>query len=173
MTSRVPPSDPTRAKNRREKVGSWLAERRVVTWYLVHVGRVVDPFLMRISNGRFNSTGTNQIVVLTHTGRKSGLERTTPLVYFTDGDDVILIASKGGAPENPIWYLNLTANPDVELHVGPNGGPYRARTAEGAERERLWNLAVGLYRGYAGYAERAPGRTIPVVVCSPSDVRLS
>lgn len=167
MTSRVPASDPTRAKNRREKVGAWLAERRVVTWYLVHVGRVVDPFLMRISNGRFNSTGTNQVVVLTHTGRKSGLERTTPLVYFTDGDDVILIASKGGAPEHPIWYLNLTANPEVGLHVGSDGGPYRARTATGAERERLWNLAVTLYAGYAGYAARTGGREIPVVVCTP------
>jgi deazaflavin-dependent oxidoreductase (nitroreductase family) len=167
MSSRVPSSDPTRAKNRRERAGSWLAERRAVTWYLVNVGRVVDPFLMRISKGRFNSTGTNQVVVLTHTGRKSGLERTTPLVYFTDGDDVILIASKGGAPENPIWYLNLTANPDIQLHLGPNGGPYRARTATGAERERLWALAVTLYKGYAGYAERAPHREIPVVVCTP------
>ena len=169
MTSRVPSSDPTRAKNRRERIGSRLAELRPVTWYLVHLGRVVDPFLMRISNGRFNSTGTNQVVVLTHTGRRSGLERHTPLVYFTDGDDVILIASKGGAPENPIWYLNLIANPQVQLHVGPNGGPYVAREATGAERERLWGLAVTLYRGYAGYAERASNRTIPVVVCTPVD----
>ncbi|WP_209717963.1 nitroreductase family deazaflavin-dependent oxidoreductase [Marmoricola sp. OAE513] len=167
MTSRVPASDPTREKNRREKVGAKLAELRPVTWYLVHLGRVIDPFLMKVSNGRINSTGTNQVVVLTHTGRKSGLERTTPLVYFTDGDDVILIASKGGAPENPIWYLNITANPEVQLHVGPDGGRYRARTAEGAERDRLWNLAVTLYRGYAGYAERTD-REIPVVICSPS-----
>lgn len=168
MTSRVPPSDPTRAKSRRDKAGAWLAERRVVTWYLVHIGRVVDPFLMRISKGRFNSTGTNQVVVLTHTGRKSGLVRTTPLVYFTDSDDVVLIASKGGAPENPIWYLNLTANPQVQLHVGPDGGPYTARTATGAERDRLWALAVTLYPGYAGYALRAPDREIPVVVCTPA-----
>ncbi|HEX4189837.1 MAG TPA: nitroreductase family deazaflavin-dependent oxidoreductase [Marmoricola sp.] len=164
---RVPASDPTRVKNRRERVGSRLAEVRAVTWYLVHVGRVVDPFLMRLSNGRFNSTGTNQVVVLTHTGRKTGLERTTPLVYFTDGDDVILIASKGGAPQDPLWYRNLQANPHVGLHVGPDGGPYVARTATGAERERLWGLAVTLYRGYAGYAERATNRTIPVVVCTP------
>lgn len=168
MSNRVPSSDPTRAKNRRERTGAWLAERRVVTWYLVNVGRVVDPFLMRISKGRFNSTGTNQVVVLTHTGRKSGLERTTPLVYFTDGDDVILIASKGGAPEHPIWYLNLQATPECRLHVGPDGGAYVARTATGAERDRLWGLAVTLYKGYAGYAERASNREIPVVVCTPA-----
>jgi deazaflavin-dependent oxidoreductase (nitroreductase family) len=168
MSNRVPASDPTRAKNRRDRAGAWLAERRAVTWYLVHVGRVVDPFLMRISKGKFNSTGTNQVVVLTHTGRKSGLERATPLVYFTDGEDVILIASKGGSPENPIWFLNLQANPEVALHVGPDGGPYRARVAVGAERERLWDLAVTLYRGYAGYAVRASNREIPVVICTPA-----
>jgi deazaflavin-dependent oxidoreductase (nitroreductase family) len=168
-TYRVPASDPTRTKNRRERIGARLAELRPVTWYLVHVGRVVDPFLMRLSKGRFNSTGTDTVVVLTHTGRRSGLERTTPLVYFTDGDDVVLIASKGGAPEHPVWFLNLTANPEVGLHVGPRGGRYVAHEATGAERERLWGLATTLYRGYAGYAERAGDRVIPVVVCSPLD----
>jgi deazaflavin-dependent oxidoreductase (nitroreductase family) len=164
----VPASDPTRVKNRRERVGARLAELRGVTWYLVHLGRVVDPFLMRLSKGRFNSTGTNQVVVLTCTGRLTGLERTTPLVYFTDGDDVILIASKGGAPEDPVWYRNLQADPHVQLHVGPDGGAYTARTATGAERDRLWGLAVTLYPGYDGYAARATARTIPVVVCTPA-----
>jgi deazaflavin-dependent oxidoreductase (nitroreductase family) len=137
-----------------------------VTWYLVHVGRVVDPFLMRITGGRFNSTGSPVLVVLTTIGRKTGLPRQTPLAYFTDGDDVVLIASKGGAPEDPTWLLNIRANPEVSLYVGPAGGPYTAREAHGAERDRLWELANALYRGYDGYQARTD-RIIPVVVCSP------
>ncbi len=93
--------------------------------------------------------------------------RETPLVYFTHGDDVILIASKGGAVEHPAWLHNLRANPEVELHVGKAGGKYRAREAEGAEREQLWSLATQLNSGYDGYKERAGSRLIPVVVCTP------
>lgn len=162
----VPPNDPNQEKGRVARAGERLAQLRVVTWYLVHVGRVLDPFLMRISKGRFNSTGSPVLVVLTTTGRKSGLERRTPLAYFTDGDDVILIASKGGAPEDPTWLLNIRADPAVGLHVGPHGGQYLAREAVGAERDRLWALANALYRGYDGYQARTE-RQIPVVVCTP------
>jgi F420H(2)-dependent quinone reductase len=162
----VPPNDPRQVKGRVARAAERLAQLRAVTWYLVHVGRVVDPFLMRISGGRFNSTGSSLLVVLTTIGRKSGLERRTPLAYFTDGEDVILIASKGGSPEDPTWLLNIRANPEVGLHVGPAGGDYLAREAAGAERERLWELANVLYRGYDGYQARTD-RLIPVVVCTP------
>ena len=162
----VPPNDPHAEKGRVARAAERLAQLRVVTWYLVHVGRVVDPFLMRVTRGRFNSTGSPVLVVLTTTGRKSGLPRQTPLAYFTDGDDVVLIASKGGAPEDPSWLLNIRADPAVGLHVGPAGGSYTAREATGAERERLWKLANALYRGYDGYQARTD-RIIPVVVCSP------
>ncbi|MGH2576670.1 MAG: nitroreductase family deazaflavin-dependent oxidoreductase, partial [Actinomycetota bacterium] len=106
-------------------------------------------------------------VLLTHTGAKSGKKRTTPLAYFTDGDDVILIASKGGAPKHPAWYHNLIAHPEVELFSQGGGGRYRAREAQGAERERLWKLTTEFYPGYAKYQERCPDRRIPVIVCSP------
>ena len=162
----VPPNDPHQEKGRVARTAERLAQLRVVTWYLVHVGRVVDPFLMRVTGGRFNSTGSPVLVVLTTTGRKSGLPRQTPLAYFTDGDDVVLIASKGGAPLDPSWLLNIRANPEVELHVGPAGGRYTAREAQGDERERLWDLANRLYRGYDGYQARTD-RLIPVVVCTP------
>ncbi|RNL77537.1 nitroreductase family deazaflavin-dependent oxidoreductase [Nocardioides marmorisolisilvae] len=162
----VPPNDPHQVKGAVARTAERLAQLRVVTWYLVHIGRVLDPFLMRISKGRFNSTGSDVLVVLTTTGRKSGLARQTPLAYFTDGDDVVLIASKGGAPEDPTWLLNIRANPEVGLHVGPHGGAYTAREAVGAERERLWGLANALYSGYDGYQARTE-RQIPVVVCSP------
>ena len=162
----VPANDPRQEKGRVARTAEKLAQLQVVTWYLVHVGRVVDPFLMRVTGGRFNSTGSPVLVVLTTIGRRSGLPRQTPLAYFTDGDDVILIASKGGAPEDPTWLLNIRADPEVSLYVGPAGGQYTAREAAGAERDRLWELANALYRGYDGYQARTD-RIIPVVVCSP------
>jgi len=162
----VPPNDPHQEKGAVARQAERLAQLRVVTWYLVHIGRVLDPFLMRVSKGRFNSTGSPVLVVLTTTGRKSGLPRETPLAYFTDGDDVVLIASKGGSPEDPSWLLNIRADPEVGLHVGPRGGRYTAREAAGAERDRLWGLANALYRGYDGYQARTE-RQIPVVVCTP------
>jgi deazaflavin-dependent oxidoreductase (nitroreductase family) len=166
-SNRVPVNDPTAPKGVFKRSVEKLAKRRAVTWYLINVGGRVDPFLMRLSGGRINTTGTKTVVVLTHVGKKTGVVRQTPLVYFTHGDDVVLIASKGGAPEHPAWLHNLRANPDVELHVGKAGGKYRAREAEGAEREQLWSLATQLNSGYAGYQIRAPERQIPVVVCSP------
>lgn len=166
-SSRVPALDPTARKGVVKRSVEKLAKRRAVTWYLIHIGGRVDPVLMRMSGGRINTTGTNAVVVLKHVGRKSGEERQTPLVYFTHGDDVILIASKGGAPEHPAWLHNLRANPEVELYVGKAGGKYRAREAEGAEREKLWGLATQLNSGYDGYKERAGSRQIPVVVCTP------
>jgi deazaflavin-dependent oxidoreductase (nitroreductase family) len=167
-SNRVPVNDPTAPKGVFKRSVERLAKRRAVTWYLINVGGRVDPFLMKLSGGRINTTGTKTVVVLTHVGRKTGVVRKTPLVYFTHGDDVVLIASKGGAPDHPAWLHNLRANPDVELHVGKAGGKYRAREAEGTEREQLWSLATQLNSGYDGYQERAPDRQIPVVVCTPT-----
>ncbi|WP_332641989.1 nitroreductase/quinone reductase family protein [Aeromicrobium sp.] len=166
-SSKVPALDPTAPKGAFKRSIEKLAKRRAVTWYLIHVGGRIDPILMKMSGGRINTTGTNAVVVLKHVGRKSGAERQTPLVYFTHGDDVILIASKGGAPEHPAWLHNLRANPEVELYVGKAGGKYRVREAEGSEREKLWSLATQLNSGYDGYKERAGAREIPVVVCTP------
>lgn len=166
-SSRVPVNDPTAPKGRFKRTVEKLAKRRAVTWYLIHVGGRVDPILMKMSGGRVNTTGTKAVVVLKHVGRKTGAARQTPLVYFTHGDDVVLIASKGGAPEHPAWLHNLRANPEIELYVGKAGGKYRAREAEGAEREKLWKLATTLNSGFDGYKERASNRQIPVVVCTP------
>jgi F420H(2)-dependent quinone reductase len=163
---RVRSFDPFQPKGPWMSALSWMARRRSVTWFLVNIGQRIDPPLMRISGGRLKSTFNAPTVLLTHTGAKSGKKRTTPLAYFTDGDDVILIASKGGAPKHPSWYHNLRANPEVELWSKGGGGRYRAREAEGAERERLWETTIGFYPGYAKYQERCE-RRIPVIVCSP------
>ncbi len=167
VAARVPPFDPAERNNAWLRSLGWLARQRPVTWFLVNVGNRVDPMLMRATGGRLKSTLSAPTVLLTHTGTKTGKRRTTPLAYFTDGDRVVLIASAGGAPRHPAWFRNVSANPEVELWAGGRGGRYRAREAEGDERERLWTTATSFYPGFAKYQERASDRRIPVVVCEP------
>jgi deazaflavin-dependent oxidoreductase (nitroreductase family) len=167
--STVPAVDPEALKGPLTSVLARAARLRPVTWFLVNVGNRVDPVLMRATGGRVKSTMVAPTVLLTHTGARSGKRRSTPLAYFTDGDDVVVIASRGGHEHNPAWLHNIRANPEVELWSAGRGGRYRAREAEGAERERLWQLATGFYPGFASYQERAGGRVIPVVVCSPEE----
>jgi deazaflavin-dependent oxidoreductase (nitroreductase family) len=102
-------------------------------------------------------------LLLTVTGRTSGEPRTVPLIFAADGDAYIVIASMGGAPMHPQWYRNLEANPDVELQIKGERFAARARTAEGAERERGWAIAAEQWPNYNVYAERTT-REIPVVV---------
>jgi deazaflavin-dependent oxidoreductase (nitroreductase family) len=128
----------------------------------------VDPFLLRISGGRVATTAFFPVVTLITRGRKTGEERQTPLVYFTRGDEVILIASSFGRDKNPAWYYNATAGPEVELLVKGKRLPYVVRETEGAEREQLLDLAEQLYPGYGNYRERTAGvREIPVLALSP------
>ena len=166
---RVPSFDPQTQKGPWLSMLGWAARQRPVTWFLVNVGNKIDPYLMRATGGRVKSTISAPTVLLTHTGAKSGKKRTTPLAYFTNGDDVILIASRGGSRNHPAWYHNVTANPQVELWTKGGGGRYRAAEAQGKERQRLWALATGFYPGFARYQERAGDRQIPVVVCTPQD----
>jgi deazaflavin-dependent oxidoreductase (nitroreductase family) len=166
---RVPSFDPLAPKGPWLSTLAWLARKRPVTWFLVNVGNKLDPVLMRASGGHVKTTFNAPTVLLTHTGAKSGKKRTTPLTYFTDGDAVVLIASRGGHEEHPAWYFNVTANPEVELWTKGGGGRYRAKEAEGKQRERLWDLATQFYPGFARYQEKAGDRRIPVVVCSPQD----
>jgi proline iminopeptidase len=103
------------------------------------------------------------VLLLTTTGRKSGKPRTTPLIYAQDGDRYVIVASKGGAPEDPGWYRNLEQTPEVELQVKSDVFPARARTAQGEEREQLWRKANEVWPHYNEYATRTD-REIPVVV---------
>jgi len=100
---------------------------------------------------------------------KSGLPRQTPLLFASDGDDILLLASNAGSARHPAWYHNLRANPQVEV-IAPGGrsGRYVAREADGPERERLWEIAADLYAGYDVYQGRAGDRRIPVMVLSPA-----
>jgi F420H(2)-dependent quinone reductase len=166
---RVPAFDPLEPKGPWMSSLSWAARQRPVTWFLVNVGNKIDPYLMRASGGRLKSTFNAPTVLLTHTGAKSGKKRSTPLAYFTDGDDVVLIASRGGHRNHPSWYFNVIANPEVELWTKGGGGTYRAKEAKGKRREQLWELATSFYPGFGRYQERAGDRVIPVIACSPQD----
>ena len=103
------------------------------------------------------------ILVLTTTGRKSGEPRKFALIYDSRGDDLVVVASKGGAPDHPGWYKNLLAHPDASVQVRGERFAVRARTAEGAERDELWRLMNRSWPNYDTYATRTD-RVIPVVV---------
>jgi len=103
------------------------------------------------------------IAILFTTGRTSGEQRTNPLIFGRDGDDVVLVASKGGAPEHPGWYRNLRDNPEAGIQVMGDRWRVRARDAEGEERERLWEKMNEIWPHYDEYATRTD-RVIPVVV---------
>jgi deazaflavin-dependent oxidoreductase (nitroreductase family) len=102
-------------------------------------------------------------LILTTKGRRSGEPRDAPLIYGTDGEDLLIVASKGGAPEPPAWYLNLEAEPDVEAQVLADRFRARARTATPEERPRLWAKMAEIWPQYESY-QRKTEREIPVVV---------
>jgi len=126
--------------------------------------------LYRASGGRLGHTipgVPGKMLLLDHTGAKSGTKRTSPLLYVRDGDDVVVVASKGGFPKHPAWYHNLVANPDTTVQIGSHHLQVHARVAKPDERDRLWKLAVKAYRGYEDYAARSKGREIPLVILEP------
>ncbi|MGH2924132.1 MAG: nitroreductase family deazaflavin-dependent oxidoreductase [Solirubrobacterales bacterium] len=121
--------------------------------------------IYRLSGGRLGRTipGAPPMLLLDHVGARSGRVRTSPLAYLGDGEDLILVASKGGHPRNPAWFHNLVANPDATVQVGRERRRVRARVATPEERARLWPRVVELYGGYRDYQERTE-REIPLVI---------
>lgn len=146
---------------------AWFGSTRAGAWTIINLGSHIDSWLIRASGGGINTTFAWPCLLLVTKGAKTGRTRTTPLVYVRDGENLVLIASKGGNPKHPAWYLNLKANPEVEVFIDGKTGRYTARDTEGEEREKLWNKAVGVYSGYEKYRKRAGGRSIPVVVLEP------
>lgn len=131
-------------------------------WDAFNAG-VVEQF--RASGGKGTERwGDGQpLLLLNTTGARSGQSRTTPLLYSTDGDRYVVIASKGGEPTNPDWYHNLLANPEATIEVGGETIPVRAEVATGAERRRLFDQQAAQMPFFADYERTAP-REIPVVV---------
>jgi deazaflavin-dependent oxidoreductase (nitroreductase family) len=130
----------------------------------------VHRALLKVSGGRIGwSAADMPVLELTTIGRKSGAERsvmlTTPL---QDGDDIMIVASRGGDDSHPDWFVNLRANPEVQVKLeDTDKQPYRASIASGAERERMWTALTAEHDNYAGY-QRKTDREIPVVVLTPA-----
>jgi len=133
------------------------------------IGAPLDPLIIKATRGRMKLSPGAPVLVLTSTGARSRQQRETALAYFTDGDDVVVMASNYGGARHPGWYHNLLAHPECELHIGPRGGHFVAREAQGADRDRLFALAVDLLPASRRYPKRTDGvRTIPMLRLTPS-----
>ena len=135
----------------------WLAS--VFAWKL-------DPVLLKLSGGRFASTGPVACAVLETRGARTGRPRRTATLYFHDGDRVTIVAAKQGRPTQPGWYYNIRKHPEVVF----GGLPFRASVVEDEdERSRLWQLAVRVFPQFDEFQEWAAraGRTIPIVQLTP------
>lgn len=129
--------------------------RKIIEEFRANAGKVGGPF-----------EGV-PILLLHHRGAKSGTERINPLAYRRDGDDLVIFASKAGAPTNPDWFHNLVANPEASVEVGTDTVSVKAHVATGEERERLWSVQKQEYPGFADY-EAKTDREIPVIVLQPT-----
>jgi deazaflavin-dependent oxidoreductase (nitroreductase family) len=131
-------------------------------WVFFHIA------LYRLSGGRLlGRFGKARICLLTTRGRKSGQARTVPLNCLQDGDAIAVVASLGGAPRHPVWFLNLQAQPLAEVEIGATKRRMKARVATAEEKSRLWPKLVDMYPPYESYQKRT-SRPIPVVLLEPS-----
>ena len=127
----------------------------------------LNVWVYRLTGGRLmGRMGAAPILLLTTTGRKSGQKRTVPLLYLEDGGGFAIVASYAGAAKHPAWFLNLEANPQVELQVRSRRFSATARQASAEEKAQLWPRLVAIYPAYADYQKRTT-RDIPVVIVSP------
>ena len=163
---RVPEFDPKKPRNPIQRAFRWMAKGRFGGWMALNVANKVDPVLMRASRGLLKMPSGAATVLLSHTGAKSGTERTSPLLYFRDGENLVIVASKGGYPKHPAWYHNLLAHPDVTVEVGTAVVPVTAHIAEGEARDLIWQRQKSDYPGFAEY-EQKTSREIPVVILTP------
>jgi deazaflavin-dependent oxidoreductase (nitroreductase family) len=158
---RVAPDPP---RSRLGRAYAALGAGPVGHWFVKSVSRHVDPLLLRVSGGRLSTVGVYPVMLLTARGARSSRARTTPLLYFSDGDRVVAMASNYGQSGHPSWYYNVRANPEVTLTAGGCEGRYLGRETAGEERERLWSLAKQMARNYGQYERTSGGRQIPVFV---------
>ncbi len=143
------------------------AVRRKVRRWAIRALSEVHLAAYRLSRGRvLGSVVGMPVLLLTTTGRRSGKARTTPLTFFRDGTDLVVIASNGGADKAPAWSLNLQQTPHAVVEIGTDKLAVTARAASEQERERLWVVVTAAYAGYARYQERT-ARRIPVVLLTP------
>jgi deazaflavin-dependent oxidoreductase (nitroreductase family) len=158
-----------RANLVRRAVRSLASTPRTARFFARTLHRLDEPILRRTGGKRSLSAWLTgfPIVELTTTGARSGLPRTHPIVGVPDGDRLVLVASNYGQERNPAWYYNLRAHPKCSVGFRGQRRQMRAYEAEGAERERLWELDLTVYPVRARYAQWASHRQIPVMVLEP------
>jgi deazaflavin-dependent oxidoreductase (nitroreductase family) len=162
----VPKVDPLARRGAAMRAFMGVMRTNPGRWFSINIVARVDPHLMRASHGRVGFGMTLPSANLTTTGAKSGEPRTATILYFTDGDDVILIASSFGRDKHPAWYHNLKAHPEATLECAGQSGRYTATEVDDeGERTRLFELSDHVYPGYADYRVRAGaiGRRIPIM----------
>lgn len=145
---------------------------RPSTIRIIKTMTAVNTWVYRRTGGRLGSTwhvGSAlrkgvPVCLVTTRGRKTGEPRTVALLYMRDGDRLIFVASQGGLPKNPMWYLNLKADPNVTVQIGRHEQKMHARTADAAERAHYWPKLLELYADFAHY-QTWTDRVIPVVIC--------
>jgi deazaflavin-dependent oxidoreductase (nitroreductase family) len=138
-----------------------MADPAPKPWFAEHL----DRYLATAGEDGHEWNGVPTLLLTTR-GRRSGQKHTLPLIYGTDGDNYLIVASRGGAPHHPSWYLNLVADPEVGLQVRDRVFTARARTAHGEERRRLWQVMAAIWPSYNDYQTKTD-REIPVVVLEP------
>ncbi|GAB10069.1 hypothetical protein GOARA_051_00130 [Gordonia araii NBRC 100433] len=140
----------------------------------IKIGSRLNTRLYRATGGRLGGTWRvgaalrkpAPVCLLTTTGRKSGQPRTAPLIYLLDGDRFVVVASQGGLPHHPAWYLNLREHPEVTIEIGSERHDLVARTASADEKTALWPRLIDLYADFDTY-DAWTEREIPVVICEP------
>jgi deazaflavin-dependent oxidoreductase (nitroreductase family) len=122
----------------------------------------------RLSRGRIaGSYRGSPVLLLDHVGRRSGKKRTSPLIYGRDGEDLVVVASKGGSHKDPLWWLNLKEHPETTVQVGSERRKVVARQATPDEKKKVWPILVGIYPPYESYQQRT-SRDIPVILLEPA-----
>jgi len=166
LAPRVAYVDPYKRRGRLYLALCRLSTTKAGLWLSVHIAWKLDPHLLKLTKGRFSTTGPVAAALLETRGARTGRRRRNATLYFHDGDRVTIIASKRGWPKNPAWYHNLREHPDVVY----GGQPFRAEIVEDeAERQRLWDLADRVFPQFADYRVWAAkaGRVIPIVQLVP------
>ena len=150
------------------KLAPWTRTQERLVSPIIRVMTLLNVWTYRLTGGRVGGTFRQgaPVCLVTVKGKRSGALRTVALLYLPAGDELALVASKGGMSHHPAWYHNMMANPDVDVQIGSTTRPMRARRASDAEKGALWPRLVAMYRDYDDYQARTT-RDIPVVVLSP------
>jgi deazaflavin-dependent oxidoreductase (nitroreductase family) len=155
----------------RRRLPAWTPRQERIAKVAIRVMSALNVWAYRASGGRIGGRFLRgaPVCLLRTRGRKSGEPRVAPLLYLADGERVVVVASKGGMAQHPLWYRNLVEHPDCEVEIGATRRAMRARTAGPEEKAALWPRLVAMYRDYDDYQARTD-RDIPVVILEPRPV---